>query len=581
MKKTFNINLGGQIFHIDDDAFNKLEAYLGALRQQFSSTSGGDEILNDVETRMAELFKERTANTKEVINIQDVDEAIAIIGKPEDFWHEDEASQGNFQYDNTMSYQKRVMRDVDNRVLGGVASGLAAYFNIDTLWIRLLFVALMFAGFGVLLYIILWLVVPAARTTTEKLQMRGKPVTLSNIEDFVRDEAHAVGANVSKLRGRAGDYGRGGRSVLANFFSAILDIIKMVFKFIFKLVGFFFLGIGFIVLVSILLTLFIGVEIADYNYTIYEAADLLQIMSVDSGIYNGITLGTSLLIIGPLFLIIYYGLRLLFSVEPLNKGVRNGLLLTTLLGLVILSISGARLAKNFNTSKTISTEQGIEAPNGMINLNVIKDSIYDYTQAKRYDDFWILVDGKSYFNDVEFDVRRSSKGHSYLKKEIKAHGANRQEARNNTETLNFSMSVDSNSINASNYFTIKEGSYYRGQSIELTLYLAEGDTVFFAPGTEKLLYDVQNVQNYWDADMVGHAWIMTSSGLSCVDCPKDDYYEEGEVWEDENEIESSDDDPEIIIEDDKIIIREAYLDQQNKAIRFALVPEEEILKNII
>ena len=98
MKKTFNINLGGQIFHIDDDAFNKLEAYLGALRQQFSSTSGGDEILNDVETRMAELFKERTANTKEVINIQDVDEAIAIIGKPEDFWHEDEASQGNFQF---------------------------------------------------------------------------------------------------------------------------------------------------------------------------------------------------------------------------------------------------------------------------------------------------------------------------------------------------------------------------------------------------------------------------------------------------------------------------------------------------
>ena len=171
MKKTFNINLGGQIFHIDDDAFNKLEAYLGALRQQFSSTSGGDEILNDVETRMAELFKERTANTKEVINIQDVDEAIAIIGKPEDFWHEDEASKSNFQYDNTMSYQKRVMRDVDNRVLGGVASGLAAYFNIDTLWIRLLFVALMFAGFGVLLYIILWLVVPAARTTTEKLHV--------------------------------------------------------------------------------------------------------------------------------------------------------------------------------------------------------------------------------------------------------------------------------------------------------------------------------------------------------------------------------------------------------------------------
>ena len=187
MKKTLNINLGGMIFHIDEDAFNKLEAYLGALRQQFIQTNGGSEILNDVETRMAELFRERTSESKQVINIQDVDEVIAIMGRPEDYLDEEMASNTSYSYEESYSSNgKKIHRDVDNRIVGGVASGLAAYFNMDALWIRILFLASFFAGFGFLLYLILWAIIPAARTTTEKLQMRGKPVTLSNIENFVK-----------------------------------------------------------------------------------------------------------------------------------------------------------------------------------------------------------------------------------------------------------------------------------------------------------------------------------------------------------------------------------------------------------
>lgn len=559
MKKTFNINLGGMIFHIDDDAFNKLEAYLSALRDQFASTSGGDEILADVESRFAELFKERTSTAKEVINMKDVDEAIAIIGEPKDFWQEED-EKSSTSFDANMSYKKRVMRDVNNRVLGGVASGLSAYFNLDVIWIRLLFIALMFAGFGVLLYIILWLVVPAARTTTEKLQMRGKPVTLSNIESFVKDEAHAVGANMSKLGGRVKDYGNRSGNIFTQFFTAIFDLIRMIFKFFFKLIGFFFLGIGFIVLLSVLMAVFIGIDINDYHYTLFEASDLLQLLSIDSGIYNGLMFGTALLIIGPLFLIIYFGLRMLFSVEPLNKGVRNGLLFSTLLGIVILTISGGRLARQFDDSNTISQEEIIVAPGGMITLDVLKDSIYDITDSRHREDFWTFYDGKSFFTDVEFDIRRSSKQESYLMKNVTARGPNRQSARKTAGAAKHYLKVDSNHITAANYFTIKEGAYYRAHSVKMVLYLAEGDTVFIASGADRLIFDVRNVQNYWDSDMTGHYWTMTDRGLFCTDC--EDTEEILEKWENEQKepakSEREEGEPEIIIEDDRIIIREAY-----------------------
>ena len=164
MKKTLTINLGGFIFHIDEDAFNQLDLYLGTLRNQFSRTSGGDEIIADVETRMAELFRERNGETKEVINTLDVEAVISILGKPEDYLQEEDYAHAGAHYDQYQPYSKKIHRDVDNRIIGGVAAGLAAYLNIDSIWTRLLFIALLFTGFGLLLYVILWIVVPSART---------------------------------------------------------------------------------------------------------------------------------------------------------------------------------------------------------------------------------------------------------------------------------------------------------------------------------------------------------------------------------------------------------------------------------
>lgn len=576
MKKTFNINLGGIIFHIDDDAFNKLEAYLSKLRSQFNKTSGGDEILNDVETRMAELFRERITESKQVINMKDLDEVISIMGRPEDYL--DEESSAGFEsnnYQESYSSTKKIHRDVDNRIIGGVSSGLAAYFNIDPLWVRLLFIVMLFAGFGFLLYLILWVVVPAARTTTEKLQMRGKPVTLSNIENFVKEEGAALGASMSQLGDKARHYNRGGQSVLAAFFSGIFSIIRLIFRFIFKVIGIFFLVIGIIILISFAMIFFIGVKLDGYRYNLSELGDMIQLIAVDSSAYNGIMIGSSLLFLGPLLLLIYYGLRIIFGIEPLNSGMRRGIGLLSLAGFITLLISGIQVAQEFDEGSTQTKEYALPSKNGMIYLDIKKDEILDELPSRyRNKDGWKIIDGRSYFTDIELDVRRSSTGSSYLVQKNDARGYDRDIARLNAQSTEYNLAIDTGMVMFDGYFTIPKGTYYRAQRVILEVYLAKGDTLYFGEDTKRIIDDIDNVQNIWDPEMVEHYWIMTDRGLYCIDCEgiNDDY----DPWEDEFEDEIQEGEikriPKVHIEDDMIRIeeREVYY-QEGESQKLALM----------
>ena len=156
MKKTFNINISGIIFHIDEDAYEKLSLYLKRLKQHFDKTDSGKDIIGDIENRIAELLQEKLSDKKQVITLADIDEVITLMGEPYEFSEEEETSS-NSQQSYQKTYGKRLFRDTDTRIIGGVCSGIAAYFNIDPLWVRLGFVLAAFSGFGFLIYLILWI----------------------------------------------------------------------------------------------------------------------------------------------------------------------------------------------------------------------------------------------------------------------------------------------------------------------------------------------------------------------------------------------------------------------------------------
>ena len=189
MKKTVTINISGIIFHIDEDAFDRLSIYLGTIKSYFTNSEGRDEIIADIEARIAEMLQAKISESKQVITIQDIDEVISIMGEPEQIGADNGAEPKQAKIHSETKTHKRLFRDPDNKVLGGVCGGIGAYFNIDPIWIRVAFIAALFIfGSGPLLYIILWIIIPQATTSTERLEMRGEPINISNIEKSIHEE---------------------------------------------------------------------------------------------------------------------------------------------------------------------------------------------------------------------------------------------------------------------------------------------------------------------------------------------------------------------------------------------------------
>lgn len=213
MKKTFNINLGGIVFHIDEDAYELLDKYLSNLRIHFSSEEGAEEIVHDMELRISELFSERLNDRKQVVTLTDVEEIIAQMGKPEEF--SDDTTQENQSYHQETTEEKRIrrlFRDPDNKVLGGVCSGIAAYLGWDVTLLRIIFIVLALPFFVngiiifnwvIVLYVGAWIIVPEANTATEKLSMKGMKVNVENIGKTVTDGFEKVNSYMSSDKPRS------------------------------------------------------------------------------------------------------------------------------------------------------------------------------------------------------------------------------------------------------------------------------------------------------------------------------------------------------------------------------------------
>ena len=207
MKKTSIFNLGGNACYIDDDAAEVLRNYLDELRRHFGDNPSTDEVMNDIEMRLWEIFNEHKRYGMQVVSMREVEEAMAILGKVDDFGtiegntteNENKATEasaqpdepangsGSQEYSEKDFIRKRLFRNPDDKVIGGVASGLAAYLDIQSVWARILFVLffLFSGGIVLIIYLVLWIVIPQARTTAQRLEMQGIRPTAENIRQYV------------------------------------------------------------------------------------------------------------------------------------------------------------------------------------------------------------------------------------------------------------------------------------------------------------------------------------------------------------------------------------------------------------
>lgn len=185
MNEIRHINLGRQAYTIAADAYKELHDYLEAIRR-----AAGKEVAEEVELRIAELLAERGVTDDKVILPKDIAYIKEQLGTPTDF--SDEASDE--EVESQAAGEKRLYRDTDNAMIAGVAAGLGKYFGLDPIIFRIIFVALTFAGAsGILIYILLWLLVPEAKTKSDRLKMQGLPINVDTIKDTI-ERADVEGA---------------------------------------------------------------------------------------------------------------------------------------------------------------------------------------------------------------------------------------------------------------------------------------------------------------------------------------------------------------------------------------------------
>ena len=183
MNITKDIHLSHVKFTMDDVAYKILKSYLDKLTIAFSSNSSKNEILEDIESHIAELFSANNSINR-VISVSDVNNAIEVLGTPEELAEDENEQDKPSKNTNT---NKKFFRDTDDSYVGGVASGLAHYYGISPAWTRILFILFFFVPipFTTLTYIILWIVIPSAKTSADKIRMTGEAVSVASIKNKI------------------------------------------------------------------------------------------------------------------------------------------------------------------------------------------------------------------------------------------------------------------------------------------------------------------------------------------------------------------------------------------------------------
>lgn len=542
MNKTVTINISGIIFHIEEDAFEKLSKYLSTINGYFSKADGGNEIMNDIEARIAEMLQSKTSAIKQVVLMSDVDFVMDSMGKPEEFAGEASentnfSNESNENYDSNSSepLKKRLYRDGDSKVLGGVCSGIGHYFGIDSVWLRIaLLLMFFFAGTGFLLYIILWIAIPEAKTTTERLAMKGEKADVNNISRAVKEEAEQLKKRMQKYGTEFKNMASSNRDVPRNTVERIVDFIGDVLlnigRVLLKIIGILLVIFGIIFFLGLFGSVF-GLSFLTNNIEGKEWVDLLLLDGKD--FYIGL-IGIALFIGTPIMMMIYGGIKILFKIKYSNRWVNLSAGIVWLVGFAMLLYVGVRTGQDFNNVAKI--RENVSVKNYDTLYLKMNDVYVNYTELQGSDEAeegergFLSNSRHNNYMIGKHDNDRYLLGYSRLNIiksqsntiEIvvvkEAHGSDKQIAKARAEHISYAVVQQDSLLLFDNIFKVNNADKFRKQDITVILKLPVGKVVFLDKSIENLIYDIENVTNTYDGDMINRKWMMTENGLKCIDC---------------------------------------------------------------
>lgn len=499
MKKIININLSSRLIPIEDSAYEILRQYLDSLKRYFSKEDGAEEIVGDIESRIAEIFQDKIRKGAHCITDEDVQAIKTSMGTPEQFVEEDGSAADSRQKATSEPFapyirpRKRLYRDPDGKVLGGVCSGLGAYFNVDPLVFRIIFaIAAVMWGGGILLYFILWFATPEAITAAERLEMRGERVDLSNIKATVQEEMNSFRSRMDKMgddvrnfsEGRGKQFGRDAGSAIEGFFRGLANVIAYIAK------GFFlFLAVVmlFVLVVGLIMS-------AVFSAVLIPVKDLL----LDNGPQTVLFWPALALLVGiPILSLVIFLVRKMAGIKQQNRYAGYTLGFFWLLGVVFSVWVGVSLARDFNTryreTETISVTQPSQ---GRLIVKKAED-VLEVEDVNLFDGNLRVVDDTVIIDDINIRVLKSETDSFGVEVVRSARGRTVAQAKEYTRRINVNLVQNDSVLYIPSGISIPRDSKYRNQQITVVIRVPVGKHILIDREVRHHYNFIRNWREEW------------------------------------------------------------------------------------
>ena len=640
MKKNISINLQGMIFHIEEDGYEVLSRYLTEVKAHFSGYRGHEEIVADIESRIAELFAARISPLKQVITLDDVEAMTAKMGRVSDFQTADEAEEdedllagavangsaegaytgysssyrstgtvppptpeteeapgtkrlfrdmanrkvagvaagiaryfavnplwvrlgflallfirplfnGVFDFDGDFHLRgfdfggfafllyvvlwialpkrydvtpvdedpafKKLYRDTDNGKVGGVSAGLAAYFKVDVVLVRILFLVGLFAGgFAFPLYIVLWVLLPEAKTASDKLRMRGSAVTLSALDSNLRNNPYAAGSEDGTPNKRPVGL------FLEESFSNIRPLLNGIGSIIRAVVGGILILTGFSLLLAILIGLGVGVGLISSP----DRVDFgpLQPFLLFNDISSWAVLSFFLLVAIPSLALLLTGLGMILRRSVLSRAANLTLLGLWLLGIVGSSVAGIRVSREFQRESEVTQTASLS---GLTSSRLLLE------RRQLNNDQWVDLDM------IGIDSAQAPR----LERIISAKGPSDSLARRNaaTSTMHQLRILNDSTLSVDDHFTYQPSARLRDQRMQLRLLMPRDRTFRMTEEFANWLNADDYVSGREPYHPENYVYRMRGNKLECLNCADADLRGSNDDEDRDNDRENQDD----------------------------------------
>lgn len=470
MKKTLSIHLGRQLFVIEEDAYDRLQAYLKKLEASLANESGITEIVEDIEMRFAELLTQYLGETRQVVTISDIQKAISSLGEPEEITEEAEQPKQTQTNTQDSSGQKRMYRDMDNAMLGGLASGLASYLSIDPVIIRIIFVIFAFMGFGVPVYIILWIIVPSAKTPSERLQMKGKPVNI----DTLKEEFEKTAGRLKEDTINAAHKFKNNNQHLTNQAANILRFIGKIFG-VFLITG----AMIWLIIFSLIVTGVIDVVPMTGDQTFASLYEFLQLVSPVNKSFSLIWLGILLIGFASPLLSIAFGVRLLIG--KVNKYYKlNYIILPTtiFIGITLGIIGSINSARDYEVYSW-HPEQHLDIAVNELKLEELPLVINNQRiESSGGIDFISIRNRQIMEHGITIRYKESKDSLFHVSQVFKAHGIDLAAAQKRSMHIKHQLRIEGNKLLVNPYYSFPASDGLRNQEIKIVIEVPKGKKLF-------------------------------------------------------------------------------------------------------